>query len=31
MTNGNMKKYFKKFHKFMKSSRLQKIIKTFIK
>ena len=31
MTNGNMNKYFKKFHKLMKFPRIQKIIKTFIK
>ena len=31
MTNGIIKKYFKKFHKLMKFPRIQKVIKTFIK
>ena len=30
-TNGSMKKYLEKFHKFMKCTRIQKVIKKFIK
>ena len=30
-TNGSMKKYFKKFHKFMKRTRIQNVVRKFIK